>query len=514
MHNDQLLIRGRLPQESESFDEILYAQMKNAPWIGASVAFHGALIGLLLLMPTGDGALPHVAPSVIAHMPTEKVDLDDPVVPPKNIEPDPTKVDKRVEDDVLDLPPDIEASVDQEVDDVTAGDPDFSAIAPFDEAGQNAAIGIGVDAGGAWGKRGLGANKNGSGGGGKGYGTEPEVDRALSWLSNHQAPNGSWDCDGFADQCKLNQCSGPGNAVHDPGVTGLALLAFLAQGDTQSAGRYKDTVKSGLRYLVSIQDAEGCIGPRTGHGYQYSHAIATMALAEAYGVTGSRVLRGPAQRAVNFIHNSQNPYMAWRYGVRDGDNDTSVTGWMVMALKSAKLAELQVDEGSFRSALAWVDKMTEPEFGRVGYQRRGGPSARQADMIDQFPADQTESVTSVGVLTRVFCGQDPEKNELVAKGADLMQKKLPRWDIDAGTIDMYYWYYGTLAMHQIGGARWKEWNRAMKSAIADHQRLEQGRDEYGSWDPVGPWGVEGGRVYSTALMTLSLQVYYRYSRVF
>ena len=102
---------------------------------------------------------------------------------------------------------------------------------------------------------------------------------------------------------------------------------------------------------------------------------------------------------------------------------------------------------------------------------------------------------------------------MIKKGAELMLKKTPKWDIDSGDIDMYYWYYATLGMFQVGGEYWKGWNAAMKGAVVDSQRTESGRDEHGSWDAVGPWAPEGGRVYSTAVMCLSLEVYYRYGRV-
>jgi hypothetical protein len=185
------------------------------------------------------------------------------------------------------------------------------------------------------------------------------VDVALDWLASSQSSNGSWS--GKYDGC-------------DPGVTGLALLAFLANGETPGHGPHAATVKRGLQYLISVQDSEGCLGPRTAQWYQYNHTLGAQALIEAYGMTGVHALRDPAQRAVNFIHQSQNPYLAWRYGVRDGDNDTSVTGFMVAALRAAKRAELEVDSTAFKGAIAWVEKMTEPEHGRVGYQRRGGQS--------------------------------------------------------------------------------------------------------------------------------------------
>jgi hypothetical protein len=206
--------------------------------------------------------------------------------------------------------------------------------------------------------------------------------------------------------------------------------------------------------------------------------------------------------------------MAWRYGIRDGDNDTSVTGWMTMVLKSAKMSNLNVDSTAFKGAIAYIDSMTEPEFGRVGYQQRGGQPARTTAMMEKFPADRSESLTAVGAVTRIFAGQDPAKEPMLRKAADLMVKKPPVWDLDGGQIDMYYWYYGSLAMFQIGGDHWKKWNDAMKSAVVDSQRNETGRDEKGSWDAVGPWAPEGGRVYATSVMCLSLEVYYRYGRLF
>jgi hypothetical protein len=128
----------------------------------------------------------------------------------------------------------------------------------------------------------------------------------------------------------------------------------------------------------------------------------------------------------------------------------------------------------------------------------------------KFPASKSESLTAVGLTVRIFGGHDLKSDEMIGKGADLLAKCLPKWDTDQGTIDYYYWYYGSLAMFQVGGERWKKWNESMKSALLDHQRLEKDRCEYGSWDPVDPWSAEGGRVYATALNCLTMEVYYRY----
>ena len=92
----------------------------------------------------------------------------------------------------------------------------------------------------------------------------------------------------------------------------------------------------------------------------------------------------------------------------------------------------------------------------------------------------------------------------------LLKNQLPQWNPENGS-DFYYWYYGTLAMFQMGGVHWKAWNGAMKKALVDTQR--RGGDESGSWDPTSAWGHAGGRVYATAINILSLEIYYRYAKI-
>ncbi len=497
----------------QDFGDQLYAQLKNAPWVLCSVGVHGLVLGFLLLLPSEVQEVEQARRIEMTNA-EDVLTLEEDVEPEVDEDEPIEEMEKQIEDPVIkDAKVSDHVETDDDMDDSESlGDPRYISDAPFDGPGDNGTIGIGGGAGGAFGGgRGGRRNLKTNGGGSK---TETAVDLALEWLKNHQSPGGHWDSDGFDEMCKLNKCDGHGEAVYDPGLSGLSLLCFLGAGKTHVAGEYKDTVKNGLRYLKQIQDSEGCFGPRTSQHFQYNHTTAALAMTEAYGVTGSRLFEESAQKGVDFVHASQNPYLAWRYGVRDGDNDTSVTGWAVMVLKSAKMAGLVVDGGAFRGATAWIDKMTEPEFGRVGYQRRGGQPARTTEMTERFPAEQSEALTGVGVLVRIFAGEDPTKSEFVQKGADLMLKKPPVWDVDRGTIDFYYWYYATLAMFQVGGNHWDKWNDSMKTSLVANQRTTKGEDEIGSWDPVDPWAAEGGRIYSTAVNCLSLEVYYRYGRVF
>lgn len=330
--------------------------------------------------------------------------------------------------------------------------------------------------------------------------TNQHIERALDWLKQHQNPDGYWDTDGFMCQCIHEACDGAGSPLYDPGVTGLATLAFLGAGQNHKSGNYKETVRNALKYLKQIQDPEGCFGPRTSSHFTYNHGIAAQAMATAYHLTASPLFKKSAQSALGFIEKARNPYLAWRYGVRPGDNDTSVTGWMTAALYAGKTAGLRVSDEAFEGALAWVDKATGPESGRVGYVSRGTGSARAQDMMERFPADLSESLTAEGIAIRAFCGQDLSQNTLGLKGVDLILGKLPQWNTVTGQIDMYYWFWGTRALEQVGGKAWEAWSKEMSHVIATSQRTE--RDVNGSWDPIGPWGREGGRVYSTAMMTM------------
>jgi hypothetical protein len=237
----------------------------------------------------------------------------------------------------------------------------------------------------------------------------------------------------------------------------------------------------------------------------YDHAIATQALCKAFAATPAACLRRAAQNGVNWILRAQNPYVAWRYAVPpDGDNDTSVTAWMVQALVAAREAGLAIDEQSLTNAMTWVDQVTDPASGRAGYTDMGGYSSRDAALAASFPPEYAEAMTAAGVLVRFLCGRTVVEDKMILDGADLLLARLPRWD-DGGAIDFCYWYFGTLALARVKGPRWDRWNEALKDAILDHQRSDATGHELGSWDPVDPWSAKGGRVYATAILALTLE---------
>jgi len=517
-------------EQTGDFNEQLYNALKKSPWWMISIAVHVLLFVISSMFQT-EGVIIPPAPPMATNMAAAAE-----APPEEDVPPTPEETEQVHQTDVVAKEPTIK---DAELSDHNETDNDLPteeslgeggiSDAPFEGPSTNGLIGIGGGAGGAFKGRGGHRNLRAGGGGKK---SDDAVEDALRWLAAHQSPGGEWECEGFFKYCdgKVIAGEGPdgrGKAMYDVGVTGMALLAFLGAGYTnRSEGPFGKVVGNGLKYLRNVQDAEGAFGNRsTGH-FVYNHSIAALAMVEAYGMTGSAIYKSPTQKALDFIAISRNPYFAWRYGVKPGDNDSSVTGWMMMALKSAKLINsadvkankppsLSIDEEAFDGIKAWIDKMTDPDYGRVGYQQRGSGPARPTDLVDKFPAEKSESMTAVGMLARIFLGENPKTSDPIKKGADLCVKLVPTWNEQDGSIDMYYWYYATLAMFQVGGEPWKKWETAMKTAIVDTQHKDTDFCMYkGSWDPKDPWGPDGGRVYSTACLALCLEVWYRYDKVF
>ncbi|HTF89977.1 MAG TPA: hypothetical protein VK843_16300 [Planctomycetota bacterium] len=312
---------------------------------------------------------------------------------------------------------------------------------------------------------------------------------ALQWLESHQRDDGSWEGD---EKGKINQV----------GLTGLALLALQSDGSTTKSGAHAKSVARGIDWLASQQDPElGLIGALVGHSYAYDHAIATQAMCVALSAAPDDKLRKSSQEAVNFITRMRNPYSAWRYTYPPtGDSDTSVTGWMIEALVAAQAAGLSIDPEAYVGAKQWIEDVTDPATARVGYDTIGSTSSRITGLNDQFPTDQHEAMTASGMVTRMNTGTlaDP----MLPRHALLLQKHPPEWDPESKLVDEYYWYFGSKAMHRLGGKSWDTWRESAQRALVTGQ--QRSGEAKGSWDPAGPWGFAGGRVYATSLNALSL----------
>ncbi len=353
--------------------------------------------------------------------------------------------------------------------------------------------------------------KSGSGGDGTGFGgigrghvkpgdghsgpSQYAVNAALVWLANHQDYDGHWSLQHFTHECKDKTCTGEGELSADAGATAMGLLPFLAADQThKSKGKYKEHVRKGLQWLIAHQQADGNLAKGAAQ-MMYSHGLATIALCEAYGLTGDRSVGVAAQGAVNFILSAQNTADGgWRYNPQD-PGDTSVVGWQLMALKSAQMAGLNVGGSVFSGTSKWLDSVAVHDGAEYAYQPNQGPSP---------------TMTSVGLLCRQYLGAKRD-NPMLTGGMAYLMNHMP----DEGLPNIYYWYYATQVMHNMNGYEWDTWNRKMRELLV-HTQVRNTKDcANGSWAPGNDaWGRRGGRLMQTSLSCLTLEVYYRYLPLF
>ena len=352
--------------------------------------------------------------------------------------------------------------------------------------------------------------------------TEAAIELGLEFLARTQRADGSWSLSDFGD-LPVDASEMPSMRA-DGAATGMALLAFLGGGYDHYGDKYRTVIQRGLDYLVSQQTDRGDIFPERDLPGPlatrfYSHGIATLALCEAYGMTGDEELQVAAQSAIDYITKMQHSrYNGWRY-TEGRSSDLSVTGWQMMALRSGQLAGLKVDQNTYRRVGRFVEQCRATAGGGEMYCYNPYVTNLREGM-KHYKRPSTV-MTAVGMLMKLYLGENRE-TELMQRGADHLAKNLPTHEgpfpqVAVGTQlnpqrDTYYWYYATQVMFHMGGEHWQQWHEHLHPLLVDNQTQEG--PLAGSWNPRKPvpdmWGGHGGRLYVTCLNLLSLEVSYRH----
>ncbi|MBE6424737.1 MAG: hypothetical protein E7029_01865 [Planctomycetaceae bacterium] len=352
--------------------------------------------------------------------------------------------------------------------------------------------------------------------------TEEAVELGLQWLVKQQekknGPNrGSWSLEGpYSD--------GLEDVENRIAATSMALLAFQGAGYTQfppkltdedrkskkrkekalkrirEAGKYRQTIATGWTWLLKQQGPDGQFLPKDGthnHAF-YTHSQATIALCELYGMTKNEKFRIPAQKAVQFLLATQHHDGAWRYTLqKDEMSDLSVTGWVLMALQSARMAGLEVPQEALDGITRYLDS-------------NGAPNEQVYYRYTNMEVYPSMSMTAEGMLCRQYLGW--EQND------PRMEKALDRVLTEPvsfrGETDVYKWYYATQAMHHKEGRWWTKWNEIMRQELPSNQ-VRTG-PERGSWNPRNDRFAadQGGRLFMTCLSIYMLEVYYRHLPIY
>ena len=317
--------------------------------------------------------------------------------------------------------------------------------------------------------------------------TEAAVARGLRYMAKVQNKDGSWSFRG------------------ERGATGLALMAFLGAGQTSDVGFYKDEVSKGVGYLLKLQKPNGDLSGKTSSNQRmYIHAQAAIALCELFAMVGDESLREPAQRSVDFIVKSQYADGGWRYdpNARKQRGDTSVVGWQLMALHSAKLATLDVPETTFNNVEDFLDTVQKAK------DSRGRAVTVGSRYAYQFNRPPTHVMTAEALLCRQYLGWSDSHPGFDSAARYLLKSHPPQ----RSAPEMYYWYYATQMLHHLGGEHWRQWNEKMRDVLVNTQE-PAGRHE-GSWPVRGGHSAAGGRLYMTALAVCCLEVYYRHLPIY
>ena len=322
------------------------------------------------------------------------------------------------------------------------------------------------------------------------------LNKALRWLARVQNENGSWGEGNFGPES--------GHPAH----TGLALLAFLGHGETPLSERYGNTVQKAMHWLATYGTDSDLASRCTKRPMGYAHGIATYAICEAYGMTKIPVMQCAMEPCVEIIINGQMSNGGFGYGYTSGPRwDMSVAGWNIQALKAARMAgctNQKLPEAIYKSI----------KFCKSVYTGKGGFAYAQTKANARG-----SNMTGVGSLCMQLLGSG--KDTRVKQSAEYIGnarlKKYQevannpsKWNDIAGHC-LYGWYYETQVIFNTqknNRARWKAWRDAFETALTKTQHPE------GYWETNGMHQIgtrnTAGRVLSTCLCALQLEVYYRY----
>ena len=321
------------PADQQFYDNSMQAQaatgedltaLASVPWVAIALAVHVILLVIFYF----------INPAIRERPETQVIQsqVEQLAVPPTPEQPPDVETDIPRVDEEQEKPTEDERIVEDAQDDNNEdpSDKPFHDLAenpnddPSDDESPHpnkesttSAIGLGGGIGGGGGKGGRGGFEHRRARGGGGIPRRPHAERtkaALEWLKDHQNPAGFWSCTGFSDDStRINAAKtyniefvAPGDkngdkgweATCDIGLTGLSLLAFVGAGYDHKDGEYKLTCRNAIIYLKGVQTPDGCFGPKEDDHFVYNHAICTMAMAEAYGLSGDALLKPLVDRAV------------------------------------------------------------------------------------------------------------------------------------------------------------------------------------------------------------------------
>lgn len=331
--------------------------------------------------------------------------------------------------------------------------------------------------------------------------TQVAVDRGLAWLAANQDKDGYWACDiGYKLNYSYQVTKRMGRHV---GVTALACMAFLASGNLPGRGKYGENVEKGLAYILEHVKDSGFITDEGTRGTRmYSHAFATLLLAEVYGMTHRQDVRSGLKRAVEGIVKWQNGAGGWRYLPLASDADLSVTVCQLQALRAARNVGIQVNSATIEKAIRYVVRCANPD-GSFKYQdlalSRDSFALTAAGLTSLFSAGVYDDESEM--LRDALREEGKDLRRIVSSGLAYLDSK--RLTVQERSYFFFYGhYYAIQAMFVAGGSHWKNWYPYIRDELLDEQQAD------------GTWDCQVGSPFATAMACVILQIPYRYLPIF
>ncbi|HRF01895.1 MAG TPA: hypothetical protein PLI18_15350 [Pirellulaceae bacterium] len=325
--------------------------------------------------------------------------------------------------------------------------------------------------------------------------SEEAVRMSLQFFAAHQEADGRWDASRFEagrEEQVLGEDRGGAGGNADTAITGLVLLSLLGHGETHLEGEYRESVQHGLEFLIRSQGSDGNLfGEAEPFARMYAHGIATIALAEATAMSGDPRLQQALAAALAYTRSAQDPVTGgWRYRPFDS-GDMSQFGWQIMALEAGEQAGIPIPESTLLGARRFLESCSSGAAGgRCSYRPREQPSA---------------TMTAEGLACRYFLDHHRDAPRV----REALETILAGDPEDApNRPNLYFLYYAALGLQQHGGPEWERWNVLLQRRLQEMQ-IREG-ETAGSWSSETRWGGYGGRLYSTAIATLCLEMPYRY----
>ena len=363
--------------------------------------------------------------------------------------------------------------------------------------------------------------------------TEKAVELGLRWLSLHQDLSGGWNGATFHDHCPRAECRADGGHRDRPmAYTALSLLAYQGAGYSHTTGPYRNVCQRGYEYILTQQRYNGS-GNERSWTFSYEAAILCQSLSDGLAISGDPWLQYAAQRTIDYMIKIQFPGGNWRYHVRSRETDSSVMSWVLTGMISARHAGLEIPPQIFVFAEAWLDKAGDPlppdtfeVFLRARFDakntyhidiakdKKGKWRTYKLRTWYQPPRLYTPAMSAIGVLCRIWLGWS-RAHPFCIGCANTVVSNIPGYGTGLEKLYAFYpytWYYGSLAMYQMGGRYWTRWREGCLRAIVDNQH--RSGHLKGAWSmPQSQFfgGLTGGRIYCTVMCILSLESYYRYA---